>query len=99
VNREFPLRTTYLTKASPISSQHDIHAKAQPCNHRPDRLYKREFPHLNVLHTLVALRLLILLYDVAWTSGGIAGLVGKVELAFRFSPLLGTCISKLIGES
>ena len=60
---------------------------------------KREFPHLNALHILVALRLLNLLYDVAWTSGGIAGLVGKVELAFRFSPLLGICTSKLISES
>ena len=99
MNGEFQLSATSSTKASPISSQHDIHAKAWPCNHGPGRLYKCEFPHLNVLHILVALRLLNLLYDVAWTSGGIAGLVGKVELAFRFSPLLGTCTSKLISES
>ena len=31
--------------------------------------------------------------------GGIAGLVGNVELAFLFSPLAGSCISKLTGES
>jgi hypothetical protein len=78
-------------KPLPFLSQHNIHAKARPCNRGPGRLYKREFPHLNALHILVALRLLNLLYN--------AGLVGKVELAFRFSPLLGGCISKLIGES
>jgi hypothetical protein len=91
MNGEFPTSATFSTKASPISSQYNIHAKARPCNCGPGRLYKREFPHLNALHILVALRLLNLLYN--------AGLVGKVELAFRFSPLLGGCISKLIGES
>jgi hypothetical protein len=89
------LHATYSTKASPISSPTTSHAKARPCNHEPDRLYKRKFP----LHVLFALRPFMLRYDVAWTSGGIAGLVGKVELAFRFSPLLGIFTSKIIGES
>ena len=84
------------TRQKPLPSlPDDIPCKARPCNHEPDRLYKRKFP----LRVLFALRPFMPRYNVAWTSGGIAGLVGKVELAFRFSPLLGTFASKIIGES
>jgi len=58
------------TRQKPL--QHDIHAKARPYNHGPDRLYKCELLHLNALHVPFALRPLMLLYDVTWTSSGIA---------------------------